>query len=333
MKKTLLLVGLAALAVPAAHGEGAFTIYSENDKYFAGTDRHYTNGFKLTYADELEHPRLNALGSLLDQLGRHLAVLEPARSPDQPPPELKLTFSLGQNIYTPTLIHTSTPDPHDRPYAAWLYGAVGFQRQEARQLQVIELDFGMVGPAALGREIQNGWHNVIHVAHAEGWSHQLHNEPGLDLTYDWRHRWLATTEPATGLGFDVIPRWGVSLGNVQTYLSAGPLVRAGWRLPADYGPDLIRAAGGSDAKTRGLSVFLFGSANGRAVARDIFLDGNTFEDSPSVRKRPLVADLSAGLAIYWGVVHFAYTQNYRTLEFYGQKQRDVFGSLSMSFVW
>ncbi len=75
MKKLLLLAGLAAFAVPAAHGGGAFTIYSENDKYFAGTDRHYTNGFKLTYADELEHPRLNALGRLLDRFGRHLAVL------------------------------------------------------------------------------------------------------------------------------------------------------------------------------------------------------------------------------------------------------------------
>ena len=25
------------------------TLYSENDKYFAGTDRHYTNGFKLSF--------------------------------------------------------------------------------------------------------------------------------------------------------------------------------------------------------------------------------------------------------------------------------------------
>ena len=332
MKKILLCAALAALSAAGARAEQSFTVYSENDKYFAGTDRHYTNGFKMTYADGIAHPRLDAVGRALDRLGHYLAVLDPAGAAGEPN-ELKLAYSLGQNIYTPTEIHVPIPDPHDRPYAAWLYGAVAFQRQEPRQLQVIELDFGMVGPAALGRQIQNGWHNIIRVAHAQGWSHQLHNEPGLDLIYDWRHRWLAVADAGSGLGFDVINRWGLSMGNVQTYLNVGPLIRAGWHLPADFGPDLIRAAGGSSEKMHGLSVFLFGSANGRVVARDIFLDGNTFVDSPSVRKRPLVADLSAGLAVYWSVAHFAYAENYRTLEFYGQKERDVFGSISISFVW
>ncbi|HTQ29847.1 MAG TPA: lipid A deacylase LpxR family protein [Opitutaceae bacterium] len=332
MKKLPFLFACALLAASGLRAEQTVTVYSENDKYFAGTDRHYTNGFKLTYADGIEHPQLDAFGRALDRLGNHLAVLDPDRDA-APPAQLKLAYSLGQNIYTPTEIHTPVPDPHDRPYAAWLYGAIAFQRQEPAQLQVIELDFGMVGPAALGRQIQNGWHDIIHVAHAQGWSHQLHNEPGLELVYDWRYRWLARTDPDSGFGFDLIRRWGVSLGNVQTYFNAGPLVRAGWRLPDDFCPDLIRAAGGSSERTHGVSVFLFGSANGRAVARDIFLDGNTFVDSPSVRKRPLVADLSAGLGVYWGVVHLAYAENYRSLEFYGQKERDVFGSINISFVW
>ncbi|HZP60470.1 MAG TPA: lipid A deacylase LpxR family protein [Opitutaceae bacterium] len=332
MKTLRLAAVLILLAAAGLRAEQSFTIYSENDKYFAGTDRHYTNGFKLTYSDDLAHPELDAFGRALDRLGNHLAALDPDRDRALPA-QLKLAYSLGQNIYTPTEIHIPVPDPHDRPYAAWFYGAVAFERQEPTQLQVIELDFGMVGPAALGRQIQNGFHDIIHVAHAQGWSHQLRNEPGVQLVYDWRYRWLAWADPDSGLSLDLIRRWGVSLGNVQTYLNVGPLVRAGWHLPDDFCPDLIRAAGGGAEKHEGVSLFLFGSANGRAVARDIFLDGNTFVDSPSVRKRPLVADLSAGLGLYWGVVHLAYTQNYRTLEFYGQKERDVFGSINISFVW
>ena len=31
-----------------------FSVVSENDKYFAGTDRHYTNGFKLAWIGETD---------------------------------------------------------------------------------------------------------------------------------------------------------------------------------------------------------------------------------------------------------------------------------------
>ena len=57
----------------------------------------------------------------------------------------------------------------------------------------------------------------------------------------------------------------------------------------------------------------------------------------SVDKRPLVADFSAGLVARfpWRLgglrgLQVAYTQDYRTKEFYGQLQRDVFGSITVS---
>ena len=31
-----------------------FSVVSENDKYFAGTDRHYTNGFKFAWIGETD---------------------------------------------------------------------------------------------------------------------------------------------------------------------------------------------------------------------------------------------------------------------------------------
>ncbi|MEY2881714.1 MAG: hypothetical protein RLZZ15_4094, partial [Verrucomicrobiota bacterium] len=111
-----------------------------------------------------------------------------------------------------------------------------------------------------------------------------------------------------------------------------PLLRAGWNLPDDFGPDLIRSAAGGAGPVRGVSAFLFASADARLVARDAFLDGNLFHRTQTVRKRPLVGDFSAGAALYLGWLHLAYTQNYRTLEFYAQKQRDVFGSISVSVV-
>jgi hypothetical protein len=97
---------------------------------------------------------------------------------------------------------------------------------------------------------------------------------------------------------------------VQTYANAGGTLRFGLNLPSDFGVQLARpgSVGGSPtddldprvALDRNFSLFGFGTADGRAVARDIFLDGNTFRTSRSVTKRPFVADLGAGIGLIAG---------------------------------
>jgi hypothetical protein len=43
-------------------------------------------------------------------------------------------------------------------------------------------------------------------------------------------------------------------------------------------------------------LYIIGAVDNRIVLRDIFLDGNTFADSHSVKKELHVADLTAGIA-------------------------------------
>ncbi|MEY3895610.1 MAG: hypothetical protein RLZZ214_1129 [Verrucomicrobiota bacterium] len=80
-----------------------------------------------------------------------------------------------------------------------------------------------------------------------------------------------------------------------------------------------------------LGAYLFLRVDGRAVARNIFLDGHTFSDSPSVDKYPLVADLSAGVAMNIKNMKIAYAMVYRTEEFKGRDEGQVFGTVS--FKW
>src|SRR5262249_28731406 len=71
---------------------------------------------------------------------------------------------------------------------------------------------------------------------------------------------------------------------------------------------------------------------GRAIARNIFLDGNTFRDSPSVSREAFVADYNLGLALIGGPFVFRMSYTERTREFETQQGNDKFASLTLSFL-
>jgi len=196
----------------------------------------------------------------------------------------------------------------------------------------VQLEVGMVGPASLAEDVQTFWHSLLGLHVPEGWDNQLKNEPGAVLYYEQARR-FDRRESILGLEMDLVPHFGASLGNVFTYASTGVTGRLGSHLEDDFGPPRIRPSlpgGGYFRPEKGLNWYLFAGAGGRAVLRNIFLDGNTFSDSHSVDKRILVADLQAGVAIQWSRVRISYTQIFRTKEFKTQDTPDVFGSLSLS---
>jgi hypothetical protein len=68
----------------------------------------------------------------------------------------------------------------------------------------------------------------------------------------------------------------------------------------------------------------------RAIARNIFLDGNTFKNSRSVKKEPFITDLQWGFVLTWHDYRLSLTDVFRTPEYEGQKSRDHFGSICLS---
>ncbi|MEO7413265.1 MAG: lipid A deacylase LpxR family protein [Opitutaceae bacterium] len=315
---------------------GSVTIYSENDKYFAGTDEHYTNGFKVSFlSTDLASFTGGPVPLSVQRLARTLGTLVP------PGHAYKLGLSLGQNIYTPVNTATAAYQPNDRPYAAWLYAGVAFQvyappQPSARslaRLDAVEVTFGLVGPGALGKQVQNNFHHLIDVAPANGWSNQIHNELGLNLVFDRTYR-IATQNARDGFGADFLPHVGISLGNIFTYANAGAQVRVGWRLPADFGTNLIRATGDSNSVRRPpWSVFGFGAVDGRVVAHDVTIEGNTFRSSAGVKRETWVGDLIGGIAVGTQRWQITYAQAVRSDEFKGQPKAAVFGSISITFFY
>lgn len=319
-----------AIPVERARTAPVFTIYFEND-YFGGEDQHYTNGVKLSWvsADLTEW----------EQTGWRKGFTESLPFVNQPGRQKNIGISLGQNIYTPQDTTLSNPDPNDRPYAGWSYLEFAFISKTDRVMDTFAIQLGMVGPHSYAEDIQKVIHKWINDDQPQGWDHQIKDEPGLNLIYERKWRLYGRAFGDT-LGIDFIPHAGASLGNVQTYANAGALARFGFNLPSDFGVDLIRGGGATStpvndedprvSPNKSWSFFVFGGVDGRAVARDIFLDGNTFTDSRSVDKKNFVGDAYYGIGAIIGTWQLTYTEAVRTREFDGQERPSYFGSVTLS---
>ncbi|RJF88134.1 lipid A deacylase LpxR family protein [Oleomonas cavernae] len=301
---------------------GTFSLQWEND-IFAGTDRYYTNGLQLSWLSSSAPPA--TLGAVADAASYFLGADS----------QIRWGLSLGQTIYTPQDTDTRIPDPKDRPYAAFLFGAMSLVSYSEKELNTIELQVGVVGPSALGEEVQNNVHRVIKDDNAEGWDYQIKDEPGINLVFD--RKWRAQSLLVTGwdLGVDVTPSVTVSLGNVSTYAGAGAMFRFGQNLSSDFGAPRIRpalAGSGFYDKRDGFGWYLFAGVEGRAVAIDKFLDANNYPGyAPDIDKKILVGDLQAGASVFVGSTRLTYSYVLRTKEFEGQSGNSEFGSVSLSW--
>jgi len=157
------LLAIAALdrTAPAA-ADGTYTLQFENDR-IAETDRHYTNGMRLSWVSNSKSPSASpqwardVLGWIYRQVDEEL--------------EGRIGLALGQSIFTPEDTAARRLVVDDRPYAGWLYGGISAHTQRPgavagiglEMLDTVELDVGVVGPLALGEEVQNNFHDLIGV--------------------------------------------------------------------------------------------------------------------------------------------------------------------------
>jgi lipid A 3-O-deacylase len=332
--------GLMGASAPAlAADPWTFNAYFEND-LFGGTDDNYTNGVRFSWVS----PNLDNYNDD-ERLPLWLRRINAQFTPLYPVPESysdqvmrKLIFTVGQEMYTPEDKERKTVDPDDRPYAGWLYFGFGYHARTNNQMNSVEVNLGIVGPHSYAHETQDFIHELRDIDTFAGWDNQLDDELGVQVIFERKDRVLANFYTPS-LQYDVITHYGGSLGNVQTYANAGVEYRLGWSLPDDFGTSSLRPGGDNSApgnrdprlkyKARGFHGFV--SLDARAVAHNIFLDGNTFSDSHSVDKEYFVADAAFGFAWVYDRWKVSYAHVYRTKEFRTQEKAQKYGSISVSY--
>jgi hypothetical protein len=346
-----LFVGLFFLVVPAFTGlqgvitpapelvpvpapSGSISIREENPTFAPwGRDRHYTNGATLSYTTSQLKPD-SFLDAPIQFLGNYTFLFNrPTSNTDD---RFEWTV-VGQNMFTPQNHDVQNPSLNDRPYAAWLYTGGSFiQNTDDKVLTSLDFQLGVIGPWALGRQVQNNYHVIIGLKSTRGWHYQLSNQFGF--TTSWERRWRFYHDLDNGYAWEIIPNVGATLGNAMTYTEAGGLIRWGRGLKSNWGPNLVHPGySGTSyfaAKRAGIAwgYDFYGGIQGRVVALNVFLDGNNFYNSRSVNKECVVGDLLMGAEIFYrDRIRFGFSFIIRTPEFRQQRGPDTYGAFNLSF--
>lgn len=302
----------SALPLPA-HAEPAPPVYSivvEND-WFGGTDNRYTSGIK--------HQWLSAEGKGV-RLARFILRAGDGAT-------VRYGVGAGQSIFTPENIRSAAPLPDQRPYAGWLYlETQSVVERGSGATDFLRIAAGVVGPASLAEDAQRTLHRALDFVDPAGWDNQLRNEPGLVISFD--RQWRV----GLGDGAELMPHAGASIGNVLTEARAGSIFRIGSDLRSDGLPARVspaRPATGAQAGD-GFSWQAYAGAQARVVAQNIFLDGNTFRDSLSIGKKPVVGEIEVGFALRAKRVSLGYNHVLRTKEYDGEPNAQDFGAVTLS---
>ncbi|HXZ48637.1 MAG TPA: lipid A deacylase LpxR family protein [Usitatibacter sp.] len=280
----------AAGAAAAGEAEAArWYVQVDNDAFY-GTDRWYTSGVRI---------------ARVAQRGGHA-----------------LEWGLLQEIYTP---EAKRINPIDRPPAARLLATFARHDRDERAWRTLEVDAGVAGPNALGRQAQDLVHRVFPAPH-EDWSQQRPNRVDVQAVYaDSR------TLPLLEEDWERLKaNYGAVLGSQLTYAHAGLEWRVGRGAATTMSSPVLRFAAtpplaAGDSREPGWSAFV--AADARDVIRNRLLERRADSPLPPLQDRRWVGRFSVG--VDWihrcGTVSLAMVID--TREFEGQRRNQGFGSL------
>jgi hypothetical protein len=314
---TLLTVPAAARADGAA--QGIWTLQGENSSISTTypTDRYYVNGLHLgwTGAEGFLPGPVSSLGHALFGDGTQ-----------------RISIGIIQQIYTPFATVPYDPPLDDEPYAGYLVMSFNLIQDSANTRSLLGVNLGVIGPAAGGQSVQNGFHAVIGQSGTNGWHYQLSNAPAVDFL--GARIWRFPLGHIGGLETDALPQLSGMAGLTAVYLQPAVGFRIGSGLDSDYGPPMIAPSpSGEDAYNvvQPFAWYLYAGSAAKFVAHDEVLQGLDFQTSRGVTESPVVGSFNIGGVIIWHGLRFSYVQMFQTSRFRNQKGNiHEFGSFAVS---
>lgn len=270
--------------------ERYFRINYEND-FFAMSDEYYTQGVNI----ELVTPAFKKfpLTRLLYR-NKHLPM--------------RAGIALEHQGFTPSNILTGEVLQGDRPYSSSLmlktFSIVSNPYTNHRI--VTQLSLGVIGPWAMGKEIQIALHEKINPDKVPiGWKNQVHNDAIVNYQIDYEHGLFVKRN------LMVTAKGGARAGTYNTRLSSGMTIVAGlFDNPFKF----------VNSRERNFQIYLYTEPQVHLIVYDATLQGGLFNDrNPYTLDRDeisrIVFQQNAGLAIKVKGFMLEYSQTLMTKEF------------------
>ena len=280
-----------------------FRIQYDND-LFQGQDVYYSQGIRL----EIINPvfRKNPINKILISL----------------PNSSSRKYGISAEIaaFTPTSILSDSILYNDRPYAAIM--ALNFlQMSYSDELKLklsSNLQVGLIGQAALGKEIQTGIHRVTNNSLPLGWQHQIQNDLILNYAARLDKQFLSYRSLIAVIGIGE-----VNLGTYQTNISVGLDMSFGHKNNAFEG------------KQNKVQYYIYGQSKLKAVGYDASLMGGLFNRTsdytvPYSQINKLVAEQHVGIVFQFPHVYFGTDFGFITPEFSGGNSH-AWGGIRLGF--
>ncbi|WP_166739327.1 lipid A deacylase LpxR family protein [Psychromonas algicola] len=321
----LIILCLFCLPVFASEQDVDYLSLSfENDVFFREDDG-YSNGFTFNWGYyDVSHLNESSLPTWLSFLAKQSYI---NHFDDR---QYQVNYTFGQFIQTATDIKISELTEKDAPYVgliAWKANIMAYNDNISDELS---LTLGAVGPATGGETIQKNLHDVIRANRPLGWDNQINNEVVFRIEGErlWRHS-IASFKQTE---MDLVTGINAGFGNLLSDVNVGIGLRWGKALSANFSsssPFMIQKLNGLKPNPNGW--YVFANLSTSLVLNDIFIDGNTFEDSHSVDLIHWQAGLAAGIQLNlydWNII---YTMIHSTDQYETQSDETRWGDITVTY--
>ena len=282
-----------------------FRFHYDND-YFTKTDEYYTQGITLEYV----HPSIKKI---------------PATRLLWKPFNTQPQYGISLNLfgYTPTTITSDSILYGDRPFNANISLKIfSIQADEINRQQIsTAFSIGVMGPAALGYEIQYNIHRWLKNPLPHGWQHQTKNDIIINYQLNYEKQLLSA-----GNNFLLNTTTEVRLGTLNDKLSGGLNFMAGHFNKRFLPPG---------TEKRKAEYYFYSQGRVSFIGYDASMQGGLF-----TRKKPYTisgGDISrvtfqadAGIIVNFKKFYLSYTQSILTKEFRTGKYHR-WGGVSVGF--
>jgi hypothetical protein len=307
----LLWVSFSSIAQQKLSRE--FSFINDNDLFVSSVnDRYYTNGMFFTY--------------------RHLV------KNNNPLLDKKIhEWQLGHLMFTPNKPTVKDITEHDRPFASFLYAGFGLKKvYKNQQIVKLQLQLGVIGPAALGESLQNFIHDIYGFDMPEGWKYQIRNAVAINANAFYTKRLTVDEDNRNDISLISTLR----VGTVFTDVTAGFFGRLGFNKLQKVSNSIAFNTSLNNENTngvRGIESLLYYKGTLTYALYDATIQGSFLNTSSPVtfEINPIRFDFEIGMLFTANRISFGYAYH-----FYSDKLKNLrypngntYGSLRINYLF